>query len=78
MCGIVASRRAAEPARRLDIVERMLAAIGHRGPDDAGVTRATGVRPSAFVDCPSSTSRRRAPADDEHGRQCSIVFNGEI
>ena len=82
MCGI-AGIRLSEPAG-LDLAEerldRMLASLAHRGPDDAGVwsDRPAGVllghRRLAVIDI---SPLGHQPMVSEDGR-LAIVFNGEI
>jgi len=66
--------RAAEPA----IIDRMLSAIRHRGPDDSGVWAqgpiALGSRRLAVIDL---SARGHQPMANEDG-SIHIVFNGEI
>jgi asparagine synthase (glutamine-hydrolysing) len=78
MCGIVALFSPDQPAHRLEIVQRMLSTITHRGPDDAGVMaheRTTlGFRRLSILDLSLNGHQPMTSADGS----CSIVFNGEI
>src|SRR5690606_36669438 len=75
MCGIC-GKIGQEPAVQADI-ERMAAAITHRGPDDAGYyvsgRAALGSRRLSIIDLPGG----RMPISNEDG-SIWIVFNGEI
>jgi asparagine synthase (glutamine-hydrolysing) len=75
ICGIAF----ADPARRVDetVVQRMNAALAHRGPDDAGLWHgghvALAMRRLSILDLPGG----RQPMTNEDG-SVIVVFNGEI
>jgi asparagine synthase (glutamine-hydrolysing) len=82
MCGIAGWITSAESAPGMDTLERMLDAIAHRGPDDAG-TWTLGAPNGRHV---ALGHRRLAIIDPEGARQpmrdeaagLALVFNGEI
>jgi asparagine synthase (glutamine-hydrolysing) len=77
MCGIAGIINRSEPATRRKLVERMLARIFYRGPDESGIYhsgRATiGSVRLSIIDL----SGGQQPISDASGRYW-IVFNGEI
>jgi asparagine synthase (glutamine-hydrolysing) len=78
MCGIVGiAYRNAERRVGPETLQRMCAAIRHRGPDDEGhfVAGPVGLamRRLSIIDLPGG----RQPAFNENG-SCAVVFNGEI
>jgi len=82
MCGIAGWIATPEPGAAPDAMERMLAAMAHRGPDGQGIYRAQG--PGDHQVCLGH--RRLAIIDPEGGHQpmldpeahLALVFNGEI
>jgi asparagine synthase (glutamine-hydrolysing) len=83
MCGITGLLDPGGTAPAVESVERMVARLEHRGPDDAGVDTCTGQQPPvvvlghtrlAIIDL---SPAGRGPMHDIHDGR-SITFNGEI
>ncbi len=81
MCGIAGLMTADGTAPVTDVLDRMAAAIGHRGPDGRGDYVDGDVAMMqvrlAIIDLETGDQPLYAPADDEHGR-LALIANGEI
>jgi len=81
MCGIAGLMTADGTAPATDVLDRMAAAIGHRGPDGRGDYVDGDVAMMqvrlAIIDLETGDQPLYAPADDEHGR-LALIANGEI
>lgn len=81
MCGIAGLMTADGTAPATDVLDRMAAAIGHRGPDGRGDYIDGDVAMMqvrlAIIDLKTGDQPLYAPADDDHGR-LALIANGEI
>ncbi len=78
MCGIVAIINSKAEPVSADVVQRMLAPIVHRGPDDSGVVIegpvGLGFRRLSILDL---SAHGHQPMQSDEG-QLTLIFNGEI
>src|SRR3990167_2061434 len=78
MCGFAAYLNLSGGPADASLMERMLASIVHRGPDDPGIEMngpvGQGFRRLSILDLSPSGHQPMASADGS----CTITFNGEI